>query len=101
MMSIDPHAYNDYEKFNFSHASKPYLEFPVESSGEYEGGSPGADRIVIGSIAEDYSGLYSCLRHFGVVADIGLSSQARLSTAQSLPTMAAPRTASLNVRMTA
>lgn len=51
----DPHAYNDYEKFNFSHASKPYLEFPVESSGEYEGGSPGADRIVIGSIAEDYS----------------------------------------------
>lgn len=50
----DPHAYNDYEKFNFSHAQKPYLEFPVVKTGVYSGGSPGADRIVIGSIAEDY-----------------------------------------------
>lgn len=57
LLSLDPHAYNDYEKFNFSHAKKPYLEFPVLSNGEYEGGSPGADRVVIGSIAEDYSGL--------------------------------------------
>ncbi|KAF1353239.1 Ribonuclease/ribotoxin [Delphinella strobiligena] len=55
-----PHAYNDYEKFNFSHAKKPYLEFPVLSNGEYEGGSPGADRVVIGSIAEDYSSAVYC-----------------------------------------
>ena len=51
----DPHAYNDYEHFTFSHAQKPYLEFPIEKSGAYSGGSPGADRVVIGSIAEDYS----------------------------------------------
>ena len=44
-----PHVYNDYEKFNFSHAQKPYLEFPIVSDGSYEGGSPGADRVVSGS----------------------------------------------------
>lgn len=36
-----------------------------------------------------------------VFADVELSPQARLSTAQSLPMMAAPRMASLSVRMTA
>ncbi|KAL1967823.1 hypothetical protein VTN77DRAFT_2512 [Rasamsonia byssochlamydoides] len=51
-----PHAYNDYEHFNFKHALKPYLEFPVERNGRvYDGGSPGADRVVIGSIAQDFS----------------------------------------------
>jgi ribonuclease len=43
------------------HAQKPYLEFPVERNGRvYEGGSPGADRIVIGSIADDYSSAMYC-----------------------------------------
>lgn len=56
----DPHAYNDYEHFQFSHAEKPYLEFPVVQSGTYDGGSPGADRIVIGSIAADYSSAIYC-----------------------------------------
>jgi len=56
-----PHVYNDYEHFNFGHAQKPYLEFPVERDGRvYEGGSPGADRIVIGSIADDYSSAMYC-----------------------------------------
>ena len=56
----DPHAYNDYEHFTFTHAQKPYLEFPVEQSGVYDGQSPGADRVVIGSIAEDYSSAVFC-----------------------------------------
>lgn len=56
-----PHAYNDYEHFNFPHGSAPYLEFPVERGGKtYDGGSPGADRIVIGSIAEDFASAVYC-----------------------------------------
>ena len=39
----------------------PYLEFPILSGGEvYTGSSPGADRVVIGSIAEDYSSATYC-----------------------------------------
>ena len=53
--------YNDYEHFSFPHAHKPYLEFPVTNTGSvYDGASPGADRIVIGSIAEDYSSAIYC-----------------------------------------
>jgi len=57
-----PHVYNDYEDFQFSHAQKPYLEFPVMSNGQpYEGNeSPGADRVVIGSIASDYQSAVYC-----------------------------------------
>ncbi|KAI9741308.1 MAG: hypothetical protein M1834_003025 [Cirrosporium novae-zelandiae] len=56
-----PHAYNDYEHFSFTHAKKPYLEFPIERNGKvYDGGSPGADRVVIGSIAEDYGSAVYC-----------------------------------------
>lgn len=44
----DPHVYNDYEKFNFGNAKKPYIEFPIMEDGSaYNGdGSPGADRVV-------------------------------------------------------
>jgi len=56
-----PHAYNDYEHFNFSHTQKPYLEFPILQSGTaYDGQSPGADRVVVGSITEDYSSAVYC-----------------------------------------
>ncbi|KAF2762774.1 hypothetical protein EJ05DRAFT_495635 [Pseudovirgaria hyperparasitica] len=41
-----PHAYNNYEGFNFD-VSGPYLEFPIKKGGVYTGGSPGADRVVI------------------------------------------------------
>ena len=63
--------YNDYEKFNFAHAKAPYLEFPVQTSGVYDGGSPGADRIVIGSIASDYSSaVYAAtITHTGAKGD--------------------------------
>ncbi|MCJ1416056.1 hypothetical protein MMC32_002391 [Xylographa parallela] len=55
-----PHVYNDYEHFTFSYAQKPYLEFPIMSDDVYDGSSPGADRVVIGSIAEDYSSAIYC-----------------------------------------
>lgn len=50
----------DYEKFQFSHAQKPYLEFPILESGDYDNQSPGADRVVIGSISTDYSSAVFC-----------------------------------------
>ncbi|KAH8805526.1 Ribonuclease/ribotoxin [Xylogone sp. PMI_703] len=68
-----PHAYNDYEHFKFDHAKKPYLEFPIMEDGSaYDGsGSPGADRVVIGSIASDYSSAVFCavITHDGSKSD--------------------------------
>jgi hypothetical protein len=56
-----PHAYNDYEHFSFSHAQAPYLEFPIFADEVYDGSnSPGPDRIVIGSISEDYQSAVYC-----------------------------------------
>ena len=50
------------EKSYSSHTilQKPYLEFPILSGDVYDGSSPGADRVVIGSIAEDYSSAAYC-----------------------------------------
>ncbi|KIW08628.1 uncharacterized protein PV09_00584 [Verruconis gallopava] len=43
-----PERYNDYEGFTFDGVDGPYYEFPILSDGEiYDGGSPGADRVVI------------------------------------------------------
>ncbi|KAJ7464300.1 Ribonuclease/ribotoxin [Mycena galericulata] len=56
-----PHAYNDYEKFKFDNAQKPYIEFPILSSEQvYDGESPGADRVILGSIADDYESAIYC-----------------------------------------
>lgn len=51
-----------YEKFQFSHAQKPYLEFPVlTNKSDYTGNeSPGADRVIIGSIATGYQSAVFC-----------------------------------------
>lgn len=41
-----PHQYKDYEGFTFPDAG-PYYEFPILSDDElYNGGSPGADRVI-------------------------------------------------------
>jgi hypothetical protein len=64
----NPRISPDYEHFSFPHAKKPNLEFPILESGAYTGdGSPGADRVVIGSIAEDYQSAVFCavLTHDG------------------------------------
>ncbi|KAH9841199.1 guanyl-specific ribonuclease F1 [Teratosphaeria destructans] len=49
-----PHTYNNYEGFDFP-VSGPYQEFPIEESGVYTGGSPGADRVVFNTDGE-YAG---------------------------------------------
>ena len=63
-----PDVSADYEKFSFPTAQKPYLEFPILGSGAYKDSeSPGADRVVIGSISTDYSSAVYCavLTHDG------------------------------------
>jgi len=57
-----PHTYNDYEHFKFSHAQKPYIEFPIMVDGSAYNGdsSPGADRVILGSIAADFSSAVYC-----------------------------------------
>jgi hypothetical protein len=65
---VQSNPFPDYEKFSFQHAKKPYLEFPILESGAYnDNGSPGADRVVIGSIATDYNSavFYAVIPHDG------------------------------------
>ncbi|CEJ83173.1 Putative Ribonuclease/ribotoxin [[Torrubiella] hemipterigena] len=52
--STYPHKYNNYEGFNFNGVSGPYYEFPILSSGKiYNGGKPGADRVIINANCEE------------------------------------------------
>jgi hypothetical protein len=45
-----PEVYNDYEGFSFNGVPGPYYEFPLMADGSvYDGGEPGADRVVINS----------------------------------------------------
>ncbi|KAH0610439.1 uncharacterized protein H6S33_011966 [Morchella sextelata] len=45
-----PHQFNNREGFKFNAGcNAPFYEFPVLKNGLYSGGSPGADRVVIGS----------------------------------------------------
>jgi hypothetical protein len=58
---VQSNPFPDYEKFSLQYAKKPYLEFPILESGAYnDNESPGADRVVIGSIATDYSSAVFC-----------------------------------------
>ncbi|OCK81873.1 ribonuclease-domain-containing protein [Lepidopterella palustris CBS 459.81] len=47
-----PENYNDYEGFDFGGVQGPYYEFPILESGVYDGGKPGADRIVLNDNCE-------------------------------------------------
>ncbi|RPB23136.1 Ribonuclease/ribotoxin [Terfezia boudieri ATCC MYA-4762] len=45
-----PHRYNNFESFTFNAGcNPPYYEFPVFRDHVYTGGSPGLDRVVVGS----------------------------------------------------
>ncbi|TFK36891.1 ribonuclease T1 [Crucibulum laeve] len=41
-----PHQYHDFEDFPFSTCSGEFFEFPILSGSTYNGGSPGADRVI-------------------------------------------------------
>lgn len=55
----------DYEGFDFGGVQGPYYEFPIEESGVYDGGSPGADRVVVTGDGE-YAGT---ITHTGASGD--------------------------------
>ncbi|KXN86778.1 Guanyl-specific ribonuclease Po1 [Leucoagaricus sp. SymC.cos] len=56
-----PHEYHDFEGFDFTTCSGTFFEFPILTSGTYNGGSPGADRVIY-----DQSGRFcACLTHTG------------------------------------
>ncbi|KAL9936887.1 hypothetical protein V8E36_004122 [Tilletia maclaganii] len=52
-----PHTYNDYEGFDFSDycSDSTYSEYPLTRSG-YTGGSPGADRVIVGQQSGTFCG---------------------------------------------
>ncbi|EKG17984.1 Guanine-specific ribonuclease N1/T1 [Macrophomina phaseolina MS6] len=52
--STYPHTYNNYEGFDFP-VNGPYQEFPLQKGGAYDGGSPGADRVIINTSCQ-YAG---------------------------------------------
>lgn len=60
-----PHEYHDYEGFDFP-VPGPYYEFPILADGEtYNGGSPGADRVVF----NDNGDLAGLITHTGASGD--------------------------------
>ncbi|KAJ5701130.1 hypothetical protein N7488_008678 [Penicillium malachiteum] len=60
-----PHVYHDYEGFDFP-VSGTYYEFPILSSGDvYDGGSPGADRVIFNGDGE----LAGVITHTGASGD--------------------------------
>lgn len=59
-----PHAFQNYSGFTFS-VDGPYQEFPVQESGVYTGGSPGADRVIFNDDGE-YAG---AITHTGAPGD--------------------------------
>jgi len=59
-----PHQYKDYEGFSFS-CSSPYYEYPLESRYAYDGGSPGADRVIY----DDSGDFCACITHTGASGD--------------------------------
>ncbi|KAJ5261143.1 Guanine-specific ribonuclease N1/T1 [Penicillium angulare] len=60
-----PHEYHDYEGFDFP-VSGTYYEFPILSGGDvYDGGSPGADRVIFNGSGE----LAGVITHTGASGD--------------------------------
>jgi ribonuclease T1 len=60
-----PHVYHNYEGFDFP-VSGTYYEFPILSNGDiYDGGSPGADRVIFNSEDE----LAGVITHTGASGD--------------------------------
>ncbi|KAI1789769.1 ribonuclease T1 [Ganoderma leucocontextum] len=60
-----PHQYHDYEGFSFPSCSGEFFEFPLEQGDAYNGGSPGADRVIY----DDDGDFCACLTHDGASGD--------------------------------
>ncbi|TFY78334.1 hypothetical protein EWM64_g5679 [Hericium alpestre] len=62
-----PHQYHDYEGFSFPSCKGEFFEYPIERSGVYTGGSPGADRVIYDK-DDDFC---ACLTHTGASSEDG------------------------------
>ncbi|TFK77282.1 ribonuclease T1 [Pluteus cervinus] len=62
-----PHQYHDYEGFPFPTCSGTFYEFPIERGSVYDGGSPGADRVIYDSRGN----FCACLTHTGASSNNG------------------------------
>ncbi|KAA1468072.1 ribonuclease T1 [Dentipellis sp. KUC8613] len=62
-----PHQYHDYEGFSFPSCRGEFFEFPLERSGVYTGGSPGADRVIY----DEDGDFCACLTHTGASSEDG------------------------------
>ncbi|KAI8980774.1 ribonuclease T1 [Trametes punicea] len=60
-----PHEYHDYEGFSFPTCSGTFYEYPLEHDRVYNGGSPGADRVIYDSDGD----FCACLTHTGASDD--------------------------------
>ncbi|KZT75078.1 ribonuclease T1 [Daedalea quercina L-15889] len=62
-----PHQYHDYEGFSFPSCSGTFYEYPLESGEAYDGGSPGADRVIYDSDGD----FCACITHTGASSEDG------------------------------
>ncbi|CAL1695140.1 unnamed protein product [Somion occarium] len=56
-----PHQYHDFEGFPFPSCSGEFFEYPLEAGTTYDGGSPGADRVIY----DEDGDFCACLTHTG------------------------------------
>ncbi|KAK0530270.1 hypothetical protein OC834_000093 [Tilletia horrida] len=70
--STYPHTYNNYEGFDFSGYcyDTTYNEYPLTTNG-YTGGSPGADRVIVGKSSRRFCG---AITHTGASSTNGFVS---------------------------
>ncbi|RPB03333.1 extracellular guanyl-specific ribonuclease Fl1, partial [Choiromyces venosus 120613-1] len=65
-----PHQYNNLEDFAFNSGCRaPYYEFPIFRAYVYTGGSPGADRVVIGSWDGTNAAFCDGITHYGATGN--------------------------------
>ncbi|KAF3313513.1 hypothetical protein TWF173_006017 [Orbilia oligospora] len=65
-----PHKFNNREGFEFSKdCTHPLYEFPIVSGGDYEGGPPKTDRVVIGAVKGDTAYFCGAITHTGAVGN--------------------------------
>ncbi|CAE7177794.1 unnamed protein product [Rhizoctonia solani] len=67
-----PHKFNNREGFTFqSDCNAPFFEFPIFKSQVYTGGSPGPDRVVIGSVNGEDAAFCGLITHTGAAGRNG------------------------------
>jgi len=62
-----PHQYHDYEKFTFPSCTSEFFEFPLKEGSAYNGGNPGADRVIYDQAGD----VCACLTHTGAQSTNG------------------------------